>query len=227
MDDAMHKGGHRVGLGLAFNELKDMSVAWRSVLPLAKLVKRAKGEEVPQGKEMMFLERGKVRLVFHSPEGAEKIIWFFREGSLFGVVPFMDPIPNEGIFTCATDCVIYAFSAQAVERIGRERPELLLDLMRSMARKLRIVTYHASSLSLDGMLARICKFLSRRIVPGSNPLSAKVGISRQEMASLLGMHRISMYKVLRHQEERGLFGPVKGKTITILRPQEFYKLVER
>jgi hypothetical protein len=36
-----------------------------------------------------------------------------------------------------------------------------------------------------------------------------------------------MYKVLRQQEEKGLFGPVNGKAITILRPQEFYKLVDR
>jgi hypothetical protein len=47
------------------------------------------------------------------------------------------------------------------------------------------------------------------------------------MASMLGMHRISLYKALRRQEERGLFGSVRGKTITILRPQEFYRMVEQ
>ncbi|MDR0466232.1 MAG: Crp/Fnr family transcriptional regulator [Deltaproteobacteria bacterium] len=227
MGDAMGEEGYKAGLDLAFNDIKDMNSDWRSVLPLARQMKREKGEQVRQGKELMFLDRGKVRLVFQSMEGEEKILWYAHDGCIFGEVPYFDPIPNECIFTCAADCVIYAFSEQALQRIGRERPDLILNLFQSMARKLRIVTYHASSLSVDDMLARICKFLSRRIVPGSSPLRAKIGISRQEMASLLGMHRISLYKVLRRQEELGLFGSIRGKSITILRPQEFYKLVEQ
>ena len=53
-----------------------------------------------------------------------------------------------------------------------------------------------------------------------------MGVSKQEMASLLGVHRISLYKILRQQEESGLFGPFSGKTVTILRPDEFFLLAE-
>ncbi|MDR2696342.1 MAG: Crp/Fnr family transcriptional regulator [Deltaproteobacteria bacterium] len=201
-----------------------MNSAWRSVLPLARQFRCARGEQVPQGKDLLFLERGKVCLVFQGWDGTEKIVWYIREGCIFGIAPFFDPIPNEGMLVCASDCVIYAFSAQAVERISRERPDLLLNLLHSMARKLRIQSYQASSLCLDDALVRICKFLEQRLVPDSSPLTAKIGISRQEMASLLGMHRISLYRTLRRQEERGLFGPIRGRVITILRPREFYQL---
>lgn len=42
------------------------------------------------------------------------------------------------------------------------------------------------------------------------------------MASLLGVHRITLYKVLRQQEEQGLFGPFERHAVTILRPEEFF-----
>ena len=212
---------------LAFNAMKEINSAWRSVLSLGRQSRRAKGEQVHQEEELLFLDRGRVRLTYHNRDGAEKILWHIREGCLFGEVPFFDSIPNEGVFTCVTDCVIYAFSAQAVSKISKERPDLLHDLLRTMARKLRIMFYHASSLYLDPVLVRVCKFLAQRLVPGSDPLVAQIGVSRQEMAGLLGIHRISLYRVLREQEERGLFGPVKGNAMTILQPQEFYALANK
>jgi CRP-like cAMP-binding protein len=227
MGDATEKRAYAIGRGLAFSDTKNLNAVWRSVLPQGRQMRCAKGEQVPQGKELMFLERGRVCLVTQGWEGMEKMVWSLRDGSIFGEAPIFDPIPNESVFICATDCVIYGFSAQMVGRILKERPDLLHNLLQSMARKLRIMAYHVSSLYLDDMLARVCKFLSQRLVPDSNPLAAKIGMSRQEMASLLGMHRISLYKVLRQQEERGLFGSIRGKTITILRPQEFYRMVEK
>ena len=224
MGDPIRKEGDNYGRSLAFRDLKDLNAAWRAVLPLARRFTRAKGEQVPQGKELLFLERGKVCLVFEGWDGTETIVWYMRAGCIFGIAPFFDPIPNEGLLVCASDCVIYGFSAQAVERISRERPDLLLNLFHVMARKMRIMSYHVSSLCLDDALVRICKFLAQRLVPDSSPLTARIGISRQEMASLLGMHRISLYRTLRQQEERGLFGPVRGKEITILRPDEFFRL---
>ena len=215
------------GSGLAFRDIKDMNSCWRDVLPLARQSKRRKGDDVPQGENLMFLDRGRIRLAYQNRDGAEKILWYIREGCLFGEAPFFDPIQDDGFFTCMTDCVIHVFSAQAIERISRDRPDLLLNLISSMARKLQIVYYHASSLYLDDVLVRLCKFLAQRLVPDSNPLTAKLGISRQEMASLLGIHRVSLYRVLRQQEENGLLGPVKGSAVTILRPQEFYKLLEK
>jgi len=227
MRKTMNKVKGKSEPSLAFRDMKDINSSWRSILSLARQSRRVKGEYVRQGEELLFLERGRVRLTYQNRDGAEKILWHISAGCLFGEVPFFDPIENEAVFTCISDCVIYAFSAQTVERVCKERPDLLLNLLRSMSRKMRIMSYHASSLYLDDVLVRICKFLAQRLVPDSNPLTAKLGVSRQEMASLLGIHRVSLYKALRHQEERGLFGPITGKTMEILRPREFYELAEK
>jgi len=224
MSNPMQGKAYQGGRNLAYKDMKDMNSPWRSVLSLANPSRRAKGEQLEHGKELLFLERGRVYLTHQSPEGTEKILWYIREGCIFGETPFFDPAPVENIWICATACLIYAFSRESVRRISRERPELLLNLFQSMSRKVRILTYQASSLPLDSVLVRICRFLSQRLVPGSSPLTANIDIPWHEMASLLGVHRISLYRELRRQAERGLFGPITGGTMTILRPQEFYRL---
>ena len=201
-----------------------MNSSWRSVLSLARHTSWAKGEYVRLGRDLLFLERGSVRLAHQSMEGAEKVLWYIREGCIFGESAFFDPIPEENYCICMTACSVYAFSPTNVKRISVEHPELLLNLYQSMGRKLKILSHQASSLCLDSVLVRICKFLSQRIVSGSSPLVADIGMPQQEMASLLGVHRISLYRALRRQEESGLFGPIRGNVITILRPHDFYAL---
>jgi CRP-like cAMP-binding protein len=201
-----------------------MNSPWRSVLPLAAQTRCAKGEYVQMGKDLLFLERGSVRIAHQSIEGTEKVLWYIREGCIFGEALFFDPTPDEHYCICTTACSIYSFAQASVKRISAERPDLLLNLFQSMGRKLKIMSCQASSLYLDSVLVRVCKFLSLRIVSGSSPLSANIGMPQQEMASLLGVHRISLYRVLRQQEERGLFGSVRGNAVTILRPHEFFAL---
>jgi CRP-like cAMP-binding protein len=227
MDNHTDKREVKYGRDLAFGDIEHTNDCWRSVLHLGRKIKLVKGAEVQQGRDLLFLESGKVYLMFQNMEGVEKILWYVREGCIFAETPFFDCISNEGVLICATDCVIYAFSQRDIDRISKERPDLLFNLLASMSRTIRILAYHASSMCLDDALVRICRFLAQRLVPGSNPLTAKINLSRQEMANLLGIHRISLYRTLRAQKERGLFGSIRGKTITILRPQEFYELAKK
>ena len=226
MDNADNRAS-RHGRDLAFEVIKNTNACWRSVLHLGRQFKLAKGEEVPQGVDLLFLESGSVYLLFQNMGGVEKILWYAQAGCIIAETPFFDCIANEGVLICAADCVIYAFTAGAIDQISKDRPDLLINLLKSMSRCIRILAYHASSMSLDDTLVRICRYLSQQLVPGSNPLTARVSISRQEMASLLGIHRVSLYRVLREQQECGLFGSVSGKSITILRPREFYELAKR
>jgi len=208
----------------AFKEMKGMNAPWRSVLYLARRFAWAKGHEVQFRNRLYFLEKGRVRLTHQSLEGMEKILWYIHEGCIFGETPFLDPMPLESFFTCATDCVVYGFSKESFDVISRERPDLVSNLLLSMSRKLRILSNQASSLYVDNLLVRVCKFMAQHLEPDSHPLTANLGISRQEMASLLGVHRVSLYKVLKQQEEEGLFGPFEGNAVVILQPEEFFRL---
>ena len=215
------------GRSLAFEEMRELNEPWRRVLHVGMRQQIPKGQQVPLGSYLYFLEQGGVRLTMQSLDGVEKILWYVREGCIFGETPYFEQQTSEGYFVCTEDSVIYAFSEGHLKVVRSEYPDLLLNLIRSMAYKMRVFSHQAASMYLDSVLVRTCKFLAQRIVPGSNPLTAEVGISRQDMASLLGVHRISLYKILRQQEEAGLLGPFENRRVTILRPDDFFRIVNR
>lgn len=163
------------GRGLAFKEMREMNAPWRTVLHLAERCVLRRGERIPLGRKLYFLERGKVRLTQQSLEGMEKILWYIHEGCLFGETPFFDPMPSEGYFTCSVESVVWAFSPQSLDVVRREHPDLLMNLAQSMARKMRALSHQAASLYLDSVLVRTCKFLAQRIVPGSDPPRCRCG----------------------------------------------------
>ena len=149
----MEKRGICGGRSLAFKEMREMNSEWRSVLHLGRRLVWSKGHRVPFGRELYFLDRGKVRLTNQNMEGVEKILWYIQEGCVFGETPFFDPMPAESYFSCVTDCVSYAFSADSLSEIRQEHPHLLINLLCSMSRKLRVLSNQASSLYLDNVLA--------------------------------------------------------------------------
>ena len=101
---------------------------------------------------------------------------------------------------------------------------MLLNLCHSFSFKVTLLSQQVVSLSLESQMTRVCKFLASRIVPGSQPLRARRDMSYREMADLLGMHRISLYKILRQAQGRGLLRFDKNsEDVLILQPAEFFK----
>lgn len=219
----MDRGGAMNHRSIGFSELRDVNSAWRSVLQYGILKKYAAKAHIKQADTIYFVHRGQIRLTHYTVDGMEKILWYINEGCLFGEARFFDPAPVlDTYFVCCTPCEVYSFSRACLcNEVWPEHPELKDDMMHGMARKLRVLASQASSLYVDDVLARVCKFLSLRLVPNSVPLIAKPCVSRQEMASLLGVHRVTLYKVLRQQEEEGLWGTFSRHGVVILQPEKF------
>lgn len=214
---------------IGFVPLKDMNTPWREVLHLGQSRHYSKGEHVFQGEHLHFLEKGLVRLTHSSRDGKEKILWYIKAGCIFDETPFFDPLSgvSESIHVCAADSEIYAFSPECVHGvIAKQRPDLIINLLFSLARKVRLLSNQASSLSVDEVFIRVCKFLGRRIVPDSSPPCIKPGISRQEMANLLGIHRITLFKILKQMEDSKIFAPYDRGSFVVLQPEVFFQMVE-
>ncbi len=213
---------------IGFIELRDLNTPWRDVLHLGVRRTHKKGEHIAHNDQLFFLEKGLVRLTHNSRDGKEKILWYIGAGCIFGETPFFDSLDlsGESSQVCALDCVVHVFSRECVfNDIFVQRPDLAMDLLPSMARKVRILSNQASSLYVDDVAIRLCKFLGQKLVPGSDPLQARPGISRQEMSSLLGVHRITLFKSIKHLEDCGLLYPHIRGEFTILQPEEFFRFV--
>lgn len=183
--------------------------------------------------KMYFLVSGRVRLIALSSDGGEKTLWYLGDGCCFNEVPLFSSQEEKSLLRlgdirfyheCTENCYLHTFSLQEVQKFGKEKPDLLLNLCQSYATKVTLLSLQLVSLSLESQLTRVCKYLASRLVPGSAPLRAKRDLSYREMADLLGMHRISLYKVMRQAQDRGLWEFDKNcDEIVILQPSVFFK----
>lgn len=180
----------------AFKELANLNTPWRDVLSLGRKQTYKKGQQIGMGEYLYFLDSGKIRLSHISLQGLEKILWYMHSGSIFGETPLFDQMPSNGYFYCTTDCVVYIFTHKTVEQLSKSRPDLIMNLCHSMARKLRMLSNQAASLFLDNLKVRSMRFLAQHIVKGTDPMLVDIRITKQELAALLGVHRISLYKLI-------------------------------
>ena len=114
----------------------------------------------------------------------------------------------------ASDCIAYSFSRQCVmSEILPRHPDLMLALLKTLALKVRILSNQTVCLSLDDLSSRICKFLHLRQNEQDQEGGAQFvspGLNQQELANLLGVHRVTLNKALRELERKESSARIRG-----------------
>jgi CRP-like cAMP-binding protein len=218
---------------LEFFRIPSVAESWRTVLSQGRRMKFRKGAQIfsrnVNEDYIYFLDSGEVWLTRTTLDGREKIIWSIGPDSLFAETPFFDEFPSKSSIIAGMDCTVYAFSRKCVmEDILPGNPELMLAVFRSLAFKVRVLINQASSLSLDDLSSRICKYLHlrhREDVGETGPLVVSPGLNQQELANLLGVHRVTLNKALRELEKVGVLGPYTRDEVYILDRERFEELV--
>lgn len=227
---------------LCFAELTNLNSCWKA-LAQENLSTYKKGYRFPPHHEsMFFILRGRVRLVALTPDGEEKNLWYMREGCFFNETPaFFQGSPDAdcpksqviySVFMttssffheCTEDSLLGVTSFTRVKEIGMKHPDMLLNLCHSFSLKVTLLAQSMASFTLETPRQRVYKYLAARIEPGSNPPRIRRTMSYIEMANLLGMHRISLYKILNAAQKSGILAFDKKKTcITVLQPEIFFR----
>jgi len=220
---------------LEFSRIPPEAECWRKVLSQGRRMKFLKGAHISpkmtDGVFLFFLDSGEVWLTRSTLEGREKIIWRIGPDSLFGETPFFDDLPARSAIVAAMDCTVYAFSRKCVlNEILPQNPELTSALFRTLAIKVRVLINQAVCLSLDDLPSRICKYLNLRReaqILKDGPLVVCPVLNQQELANLLGVHRVTLNKSLRELEKAGILGPYSRDEVYILDRDRFDELVSQ
>ncbi|HCU67665.1 MAG TPA: Crp/Fnr family transcriptional regulator [Desulfomicrobium sp.] len=220
---------------LEFSRIPSVAECWRRVLSQGRRMKFAKGTHISSygadAGTLYYLERGEIWLTRSTMDGREKIIWAIGPDSLFGETPFFDELPARSAMVAAVDCTVYAFARQCVlSQILPAHPDLMLALFKSLALKVRVLSNQAVSLSLDDLPSRICKYLHLRQkddISEKAPLVVSPGLNQQDLANLLGVHRVTLNKSLRELEKSGVLGPYSRDEVYILDRKRFNELVRQ
>ena len=225
-----------------FTELTNLNRCWKD-LAQENLSTCKKGYRFPPEHNLMyFILRGRVRLVALTPDGEEKNLWYLREGCFFNETPaFFQGAPDASspwsqeaysvfmttssfFHECTETSLLGALSFARVKEIGLRHPEMLLNLCHSFSLKVTLLAQNMASFTLETPRQRVYKYLAAHIEPGSNPPRIQRTMPYVEMANLLGMHRISLYKILTAAQKSGILAFDKKKTsITVLQPDAFFR----
>ncbi|MCM0754656.1 Crp/Fnr family transcriptional regulator [Desulfovibrio aminophilus] len=235
MSDATRPRGPRPSgepEGREFARIPLDNAPWRDVLHLATPLDFAKDEAViPENAPpdfLYFLERGEVRMLRAEPGGQEKTLWYVDPDHLFGETPLLCGGASRNRHICTRPSRIHAFRRETVrEEIFPVRPDLMFNLMETLACKVRILSNQVADMSLDELSARVCRYLhlhAERLGDQGGATLLNPRLNQQELAQLLGVHRVTLNKTLRDLEHEGVLGGYRRDEVRVLDPARFLTL---
>lgn len=206
-----------------FWRVKVDSDAWKHVLHLGQKKEFRQGEIIINAGELVnklyYLESGVVCMKRASWDGAEKTIMHIEQNALFSEVPFFINEPIRSFFACHQDAVVYCFSREAVDDMLTAHPEIAKDIIRTLSEKLSVLSNQSASLGLDSLYQRIVKFILLRYnaMPfEDNEIISLGSLRMQDIASILGVHRATLYKAFKELENMKLIKMLDRNRVHVL-----------
>ena len=151
------------------------------------------------------VESGLVEIVLYTPTGPEKVLYYVGPGCIFGEVGcFVSGDTGEARIQARSDCSAYFFGRETIEGvIAREHPQLLIELIRTSAYKIRMFAVLLRDSLTGDVFQRVCRTLVYLVEyrgvlpqPGFQGLAVQPGLSQTDLARLLGIHRVTLTKVI-------------------------------
>ncbi|AHE98621.1 Crp/Fnr family transcriptional regulator [Thioalkalivibrio paradoxus] len=167
---------------------------------------------------------GSVKLFLLSREGEEKVIDVLHAGAMFAeAVMFMEhrnyPV-NAGALT---ETRLLAFDNEVFLGLLRESPDLTLQLLGTMSRRLHQMVREIDELSLHNANYRFITYLLQQERTGANRVD--LNAPKQVIASRLSMKPETLSRTLSKLRDQGLIR-VKGDSITFLDEPGIRRLLE-
>ncbi len=163
--------------------------------------------------ELYYLHSGEVKFSSVGTNGNEKPIWFIKAGNVFGEVPFFDHFVTYSFFTCVEDSIVYTFHQEVLtETIFPRYPQIVMNVFETMAKKIRLMSSQINDLGLNSPKLRVYKMIYSLLV---NTESRH--ISQQALADLLGIHRVTLNRIISDLKNDGIIQENISKSGIFLR----------
>ncbi|MFB3907237.1 MAG: Crp/Fnr family transcriptional regulator [Candidatus Eisenbacteria bacterium] len=198
-----------------------------SLATSSRIVKVSRGADLfAEGdscRGMYLLLCGAMKLYRASPSGREQIVAIEAPGAVIAELPLLDGEPYPVSCAALEESRVLLLPRPAFEELLRDRPEIALEVLRVVGRRLRHLVALVEELSLLGVPQRLAKYLLE-IADRSGP-SFPLTLSNQEIANRLGTVREIVSRNLHRFEQEGVIG-IEGRQIRILDEQALRDRVE-
>ena len=148
------------------------------------------------GDSLYIVLGGKVKLGRRSSDGRENLVAIMGPADQFGELSIFDPGPRTATATVVTDARLARLPKPALQKWVQERPQIAMQLLRVVARRLRRTNTMLADLIFVDVPGRVAKQLL-------------------QLAQLVGASRETVNKALADFAQRGWLR-LEGKSVVIL-----------
>lgn len=198
-------------------DLSDEDIALLQKIGIKRIF--AKGSVVlpmgSRGEYMYFVQKGIVRYSLLSSDGTEKPVTYVNPGCFLGEEPFFHNQPTLYNAVAIEDVEALAISRKNLTDII-SRPGLAHILLNSLSFKSRILATQIEDLAFRNTLEKVCRILY--CVLAENPDEKKhltIGFTQQELASIVGAHRVSITNAISKLKKEGILKTNKDGSIVV------------
>jgi len=163
-------------------------------------------EEGSVGDYMYVIQEGQVKVSKASDDGRQKILEILAAGAFFGEMALLDRMPRSATVQTTRPCVLLALARQDLLALIRQNPQIALELVQELSRRLRETDEQVRGLLFERVEARTRRILMRM---GQYPADDHPGrkatqaITHQQLADLVGTSRETITRVIKELKEAG------------------------
>ncbi|MCI9888985.1 Crp/Fnr family transcriptional regulator [Micrococcales bacterium 31B] len=159
------------------------------------------------GDQLYVIASGKVKLGRTSADGRENLLAVLGPGELFGELSLFDPGPRTATATAISETRLHGLNQKDLQDILHARPEVAIDLLASLAKRLRRTNETLADLVFADVPGRVAKNLLDLAQKFGQNIEDGVlvphGLTQEELAQLVGASRETVNKALADFAGRG------------------------
>jgi len=153
------------------------------------------------GEVLFVLKKGRVNIYRLSLDGHKLVTGTVEAGTIFGEMALIGQGMGGSFAEAAEDCTFCLMGQADLERLITHSPKVALRLIEVLAARLETAQEQLETLAFRAVPARLASALLRLRGADTDEF---VGVTHQELADLIGVHRETVTRVLNDFGSRGL-----------------------
>ncbi|MCF8011672.1 MAG: Crp/Fnr family transcriptional regulator [Clostridiales bacterium] len=174
-----------------------------------------------------YLNKGKIKVMLLSESGDEKVFWYTTESNIFGDVPFFSEMNANASIVAEEECEVYVFNKKQFLQVIQSETALAEHMLKMMAKKIKIligqvqdIAFNKPDIRINKLLFLLAKQFSEE---DENKTEIKLNITHKEIASITGLHRVTVTNVLNKIRQEDIIKKSQKGNIIINDIDELYK----
>lgn len=187
---------------------------------------KKKGEAIflegEQAKGLHVVLDGVVKVCHASPEGQELVLHVLRSGHLFGEAALFQQSTYPASAYAEKSCHLLYIPGTSLFELLRKHPDMAFAMLGALSVRLRYFARKLQAAHDHNALQRLAAYLLHRLSLSPDSTSLHMDVSQETMASMLGIRRETLSRMLSQLEQEGIVRKEK-KTLVVVDPKALQK----